>query len=120
MHECINEHQWKIAPDNLLRGKGCPYCSKHGLQLDQEALVYFIKIGEYYKIGVTNSSVYKRFYRDREKEITVFKEEHYSTGKEAFDREQELLQLYKDKRVHIPGYLKSEGNSELFRECPWL
>lgn len=26
LHQCINEHQWKVCPSNILTGQGCPYC----------------------------------------------------------------------------------------------
>jgi hypothetical protein len=28
LHECIEGHHWKAAPENILRGHGCPICDK--------------------------------------------------------------------------------------------
>lgn len=26
LHQCMNDHQWKVCPSNILTGQGCPYC----------------------------------------------------------------------------------------------
>lgn len=120
LHECLEGHNWAVSPDNVLRGKGCPYCSKYGFQLDQPALVYYIKIGSYYKVGITNKSVRERFYRDRDKTIEILREEYFETGKEAKLRESFILDKYSKYRITVEGYLKSGGETELFESPVWL
>ena len=119
LHECVSGHRWKVPPHDILQGKGCPTCSNHGFDLDKPAILYYIKIEtdneKYYKIGITNNSVNKRFAKDRDKKITILLEEHFSNGKDAKDKECHILNTYKDKRADLQSkFLKSKGNTELF------
>lgn len=116
MHKCRFEHTWKTWPHHILAGRGCPYCADYGFKLDAPAILYYIKIGEYYKIGITNRTVRKRFELDRDKSIKILSETEFNTGIEAKEAEKEILSLYADKRVYVPGFLKSGGNTELFTE----
>ena len=117
LHECLNGHIWKVRPNHLLsRGSGCPQCANYQFDADMPTILYYIKIGDYYKIGLTQRSIHKRFYADREKEITIIFEQVFNNLEEAKIAEREFLENHKDKRVHVPGYLKSNGNTELFYE----
>jgi hypothetical protein len=115
-HKCKFEHIWKTWPHHILAGTGCPYCADYGFKLDKPAIMYYIKIGDYYKIGITNRTVRKRFELDLDKPIKILSESYFDTGMEAKNAEKELLDLYKDERITIPNYLKSGGNTELFVE----
>lgn len=119
-HKCKQGHIWKSAPHNVLKGQGCPSCADYGFNTSKPALLYFIKIGEYYKIGITNRSVAQRFSRDKDKAIEILREVHFQTGAEARIEEQRLLKKYEKYRTTVIGYLKSGGNTELFREPVWL
>ena len=41
-------------------------------------------------------------------------QKHFALGSEARLEEQSILNKYKDKRVTVPDFLKSGGNTELF------
>lgn len=119
LHRCDKGHSWKAMPNNVLRGTGCPTCSIRGFNPDIPAILYYIKItsqlGEsYYKIGITNNTVRKRFEKDPDKDIEIIKETYYEVGQEAKDAETAILQKYKSSRKNISGFLKSAGNTELF------
>ena len=115
LHECTYGHKWKASPNNILRGRRCPFCSKSGFKLDKPAILYYIKIGEYYKIGVTNRSVKQRFEDDSSsKKITILDERTFNTGEEALNMEKLLFAQFKEYRIIVPGYLRSKGNTELF------
>ena len=118
LHECIKGHQWKVQPHSVLRGIGCPKCSTNTFDLASPAILYYIKITcdneTYYKIGITNRTVARRFEDDRNKEIIVIKEIHYATGLEAKNEETRILKEHAQHRQNIPGFLKSKGNTELF------
>jgi len=112
-HKCDKDHIWKASPNNILRGRGCPSCSKSGFDPLLPAKLYYIKIGDYYKLGITNRSIRERFYGDN-KPIEILLERNFLIGKDAYIKEQELLAQYKDYRITVPGYLRSKGNTELF------
>ena len=111
-HSCYSGHVWEVEPANILSGFGCPQCAYHGFDLDKPAILYYIKIGDYYKIGITNRSVLDRFSQDKNKPIKILFEKLYATGKEA--KEEEQLILNSHPRISVPGYLAKGGNTELF------
>ena len=112
LHSCINGHQWSATPSNILSGYGCPSCSSTGFKSDKPAVLYYVKLGDYYKIGVTNRTVRARFAQDKDKPLIILQETKYSTGAEAKVEEQRLFNLFPP--INVPGYLKHGGNSELY------
>lgn len=119
LHECAEGHQWKVRPSDIINhNRGCPVCAKSGFNPDKPAMIYYIKIQHenltYYKIGITNLTIAKRFEKDKTKKITTIYTELYDNGSEARIVEKELLDFYKKDRVTINNFLKSGGNSELF------
>lgn len=119
-HECDKcLHIWKAIPNNILRGQGCPNCAIYGFNPEKPAVLYYIKIGEYYKIGITNRTIEERFKKDYDKPIIIIRVVWYSKGKYARQLEQRLLKA--NNRVTVPNYLKSGGNTELFvNPINWL
>ncbi len=116
-HTCSKGHQWSVRPNHILsRRSGCPDCANHQLKYDRVTTLYYIKIGEYYKIGLTQRSISERFADDRDKPITVIFEKSFLDLEEAKVAERNFLAEHKSKRIHISGYLKSNGNTELFIE----
>ena len=115
LHTCENEHTWLISPDNFLRGRTCPYCSNSGFQLDKPGRVYYIKIGDYYKVGITNLTVAERFKRESHP-IRILKEWYFDVGAKAKELESQILLEFSSKRVRENNYLVSGGNTELFSE----
>lgn len=119
-HECSKGHIWEARPNDILSGCGCPYCATTGFKLDEPAILYYLKISKdyetYYKVGITNRTVKERFSLDKDKDIIILKETLYSKGSEARQAEKDILTQFKDKRVNIKDWLKSQGNTELFEE----
>lgn len=72
-----------------------------------------MKEESYYKVGITNNSVKKRFAAETDKEIKILAEIPFINGKDAYDLEQEIFKEFQNERVKIPGFLK-QGNTELF------
>ena len=120
LHECSKGHQWRARPGHVIRGSGCPTCCTAGFKRDEPAILYYIKIVKdnliYYKIGVSNRTIEKRFSADTDKTITVLSITDYALGLEAEKEEQAILEKYKSFRVTVEGFLKSGGNTELFEE----
>lgn len=119
LHECQEGHYWYPTPDKVLAGNGCPSCAKHGFSSNKAAILYYIKITSYqqevyYKIGITNRTVSSRFSQDKDKTIQILLQKEFIIGLDARLEEQSILNKYKDKRVNVPNFLKSGGNTELF------
>lgn len=119
LHECIKGHSWKASPSDILKGRGCPICATYGFNPDKPAILYYIKISTQtdirYKIGITNRTVAERFNLDRDKTIEVLTEEYFDIGEEARSKEKQLLEKYKSYRCKNDNFLKSLGNTELFK-----
>lgn len=104
-------------PCNHLIGQGCPTCAISGFDKNKPAILYYLSInnGQAYKIGITNRTVNERFNITEIKNIQVLKIWEYSLGKEAYDKEQEILKKYSKFKYTGPSLLDS-GNTELFKE----
>lgn len=120
LHECLDcGHIWNVTPNKILMGRGCPSCVDYGFNSNKSAILYYIKITSYheevyYKIGITNRDVADRFFRDKDKTVQILMQKQFVLGSEARLEEQSILSKYKDKRVSVPSFLKSGGNTELF------
>lgn len=119
LHKCNYNHKWRARPYSILKGSGCPICSKRGFKNDKPAILYYLKIEKenlcYYKIGITNNSIEYRFKRDYiDKKIQILYTADFELGEEAYIEEQKLLKKHKLYRVTIKDFLKSGGNTELF------
>lgn len=108
-------HIWKVTPNSILRGTGCPNCAIKGFKPNIPGKLYFVSfthLGEtYYKIGITNKSIRKRFEGDWNRySMKLIWCKEYSIGVYAHKREQELLTMYKDYLVDTN--LLISGNTE--------
>lgn len=108
------------SPNNHLSGHGCPDCNQgykglfHTIETyrNRKTTLYYIKIGDIYKIGLTLESVKRRYSNDRVK-IDIIKEWIFEDGSIAYNLEKKILKdniQYQYQGVNI---LKG-GNSELF------
>ena len=117
-HECLNGHIWQVTPNHILTGYGCPECAKQRFNINKPAILYYIKITKdnlcYFKIGITNQTIRDRFSKDRDKLIEILDIEEFEQGRLAYKKEQQLLLKYSSLRVHVPDFLNSRGNTELF------
>lgn len=105
------------SPNNHLQGQGCPSCAKNGFDKIKPAILYYLKITNgitiVYKIGITNRSVEERFNSIELEKITILKTWDFQLGADAYDKEQEILRLFKDYK-YIGDPILSSGNTELF------
>lgn len=113
-HICTEGHVWKATPSTIRHRSGCPICNRQGFDPTKPAILYYIRIGHYYKIGITTRTVAERFRADKDKPLIVIAEIKFDCGRDARIAEQALLKQV--NRVTVPGYLKSGGNTELFLE----
>lgn len=119
--KCGNTRQHRVC--DILSGKaGCRICFKslNGWSADRykdkETILYFVRINNLYKIGLTMKSVASRYYKELKAgyDIEVIFTIKYSNGAEAFKEEQRILEentkfRYKGDKMLIDG-----GDSELF------
>ena len=119
--KCGNTKQHKVC--HILSGKaGCRICfnSLNGWSADRykgkETILYFVRINNLYKIGLTMKSVASRYYKELKAgyDIEVIFTIKYSNGAEAFKEEQRIIEenikfRYKGDKMLIDG-----GDSELF------
>ena len=111
---------WSTIPKNILEGTNCPSCAKSGFKRNQNALLYYVKITDkqglfYYKIGVTNRTIKERYRLDHDKSIVVL----YSKilmGEDAENIETKVLNENKEHTANVNNFLKSGGNTELFKK----
>lgn len=103
-------------PKYNLHGSGCQECGylKCDNYLDinsyknQKTILYYIKINNYYKIGLTKKSIEKRYKNENIDYIIIDKWE-FKNGEHAFNIEQEILKetikfKIKKEDLNIPGW----------------
>lgn len=108
---------WQQANAHL-SGSNCPICAniaRNALYMDKPTILYYLKIngGQAYKIGITTKSIQERFSSTELQCIEVLATKYYTTGKEAYEAEQQVLVSYNEYKYTGEPLLKA-GNSELF------
>ena len=106
--------EFEQMPSKHLNGSGHPNRAHFGFNINLPAVLYYLKVqgGKGYKIGITNRTVAERFVGENDK-IDVVKTWYYENGKEARDKEQEVLSEYKSMK-YIGKPLLNSGNTEIF------
>ncbi len=119
---CPKHGEWETRPNNHLNAKsGCPTCAKlksnYDIYKNKKTTLYYIYLPDYdlYKIGITQSSVQKRFKWDIDRGVVVEvkKIEVFQDGLEALNREQQILNEHKEHQYRGEDILRG-GNTELF------
>lgn len=111
-NNCNNEY--KQVAFSITRGIGCPYCNKHGFNNNLPGILYYIKIDDVYKIGITNRTVAERFQGEMNK-IKIIKTFYFDKGIEARLKEKEIKNKYKEFKYVGVKKLKS-GHTEMFNK----
>jgi len=102
-----------------LRGTGCQSCSQTGFNKDKEGILYFLKFQKnfatFWKIGITNLTVEKRFGGDA-LFVTDRQEWRFEKGLYAYQIEQTILKEFAKFRYEMPLFslLRLGGNTECF------
>jgi hypothetical protein len=107
---------WQTANDHL-RGSGCPQCARNGFDKSKPGTLYYLKILDnnsiFYKIGITNRTVRQRFQNSELEKITIVKIREFEDGAEAYNKEQEILKMYKEYK-YIGEPILLSRNTEIF------
>lgn len=118
---CGTEKEHRVC--NILTGHaGCKVCSsdKKLWTADRyegnSATLYYVRINNLYKIGITKKGVVSRFYREIAAgyNIEVIFTLDYENGAEAFKEEQRILRENTKYKYKGDKMLLGGGNSELF------
>lgn len=116
---CLScDHEWHPFPHAITSGSSCPRCSPFGFNLDNPAILYYIKIHNPYgspvfKIGVTGKTVHKRFGREMNV-IEILKVQNFSRGEDAYNEEQRILREHVSHLYTGPSILRFTGITEMF------
>jgi hypothetical protein len=117
-NECGKIWECKIADIFNSHQCGCPDCADYGFKPNQPAVLYYIQLigpnGPLWKIGITNRSVRKRLYLDRDRLLSVLLEDKYALGSQAKRTEQEILKLHAAHLYRGPKFMKGGGDREIF------
>lgn len=129
---CPIHGEFEQIPKHHLNGHGCEECSNelknyksHRIYFDKPTTLYYIKIEKegfppVWKIGLTtNNDILKRFSYDIRKgiNITVLHKELFNNGLDALNKEQLIINSFKEFKYKGEKILKS-GNSEIFtKDC---
>jgi Zn finger protein HypA/HybF involved in hydrogenase expression len=117
---------WQSPEGHLRKAKtntGCPECGRAiaiRLYTDDPTILYYIKVTdldgvEYWKIGITKHTLKHRFnHKDEWNHIEVVWTKPYSTGKDAWLLEQQILNRYNKYRLHGPISVLRDGYTEIF------
>lgn len=118
---CPIHGDFKQLASGHLSGYGCNKCKNHGkgrVDMHAPCILYYLNIAgtSLYKIGITTRSIKERYRTSFDKEqFTVVFSKRYSTGREAYEKEQHLLSFY-SSLLYSGSPVLSSGNTELFTE----
>jgi hypothetical protein len=113
---CDKGHEGSLKLSKFKEGIRCAECAVSGFKGTKPATLYYIRFDikgkSYWKIGITNLTVEKRF--DEEPlPFTVIQEKIYLFGYMAKEEEKTILNKYDEFKYSGPPLLKN-GNTELF------
>lgn len=100
---CHKHGSYFQTPTAHLSGQGCPSCANEKSMYDKyknkTTILYYIKIGDFYKVGLTQTSVNKRFIKDIKRGINIqlLSYSIFDDGYEALLIEQRIL----DETLHL-------------------
>ncbi len=109
------------TPNDHKNGHGCPNCgsvrmlhNKHTYK-NRPTTLYYIQVGNLYKIGLTMTEVKTRFIKEINNGLSIklIQSWFFEDGAIAYEREQTILNRFKDNRYIGPNILYG-GNTELF------
>ena len=121
-HQCNKcNHIWRVTPDSIKQGTGCPVCFKNQSAFDRyknkSTWLYYIKIPSknIYKVGLAQKGTKNRWKREPF-EIEILQEKLFEDGYEAYKLEQKIIQNNKDKAWVPSEEEKFTGWTECFVE----
>lgn len=119
---CLEHGSFWQSPGNHAKGDtaaGCPGCALSGFDQTKPSLLYYIAVttddgDTRYKIGITNLSVKRRFPTVDLARMRIVKTWQFEVGRDAAEREAEILSQFAGDRYYGSDILVGAGNTELF------
>lgn len=113
---CDKGHYSSCLPSGILRGNGCRQCVDYGKFRDAPVTLYYVRIlhegKKYYKVGLTQRGVSRRFVGKEGAKITCLYEEVYDSPLLAWESEQSLIRVFKE--FITKDKVLRKGNTEVF------
>lgn len=115
----ICHFQWEACVSNIFshRETGCSNCAKTGFKFLRPANLYYIRISfgdvVLYKVGISCKTTLRRYSASEKVKLEVLYEYKFSTGREAYQAEQNILNIFQDFLYKGAKVLLS-GNTEIF------
>jgi hypothetical protein len=113
---CLEHGEFLQIPAKHLQGQGCPGCAQNGYDPSKPGRLYYVMFDFghtiLYKIGITNTTVQKRFAAEKVKPIVLW-ESTFSDGRIAQKVEADKKREYSEYIYSGTPLLKS-GNTECF------
>ena len=115
---CPDHGKFTQMPITHIRGSKCPFCANQNRAYNKyyyknkRTTLYYIKIKNIYKIGITTKTIQKRFGK-LFGDITVLSEEVFIDGEIAFNKEQNILKEHHQHRM-LDGSFIGGGGTECF------
>lgn len=116
---CPNHGFFEQKANGHSQGRGCPQCANSGFDSAKSAILYLLKFKKdfaiFWKIGITNRTVEKRFGGE-----SMFIVERniweYENGGDAYSIEQKVLAAFAKYRIEMPLFtlLGNGGDTECF------
>ena len=117
---CPEHGDFEQSAQSHLVGHGCSKCANRGFDKLKPGILYIVKIeydsNTYYKVGVTNRNVDKRFASETKVKITTVYEEEFALGFDAYIMEQIIIRNNLDNLYKGERFMKTSKNTELFTE----
>lgn len=117
---CPEHGEFEQTPvKHTSQGCGCSQCTHYGINYTLPAILYYIKYTDpitdvvLYKIGITNKTVNERFINTELQNMNILFELQFSTAKEAYFLEQQIIKRYKQYRYAGPKLIH-RGSTEFF------
>lgn len=110
---CPKHGCWNITLNNLKRGRRCPGCARNGFDPKKASYLYYAKLGEIYKVGITRNKPQLRVSTEHDQAV-VLKQVRFSSGFEARLCEQFILQKFKGYLVDGRPFGVTSGWTETF------
>lgn len=119
---CERGHEFHTNPTNhTTKRSGCPQCYRErqvGTNIKyfrgKPTILYYVKIGDVYKIGITTQTIKQRFYgQTKGRQIRVIKEWFFEDGADAYTLEQSYKKQFREFKYITTDYIHG-GNQELY------
>jgi hypothetical protein len=111
---CGCGHKWTTLASIFKNQKsGCVKCAGRGFDPEKPGIVYYVRFGCLYKIGITNRTVRERF-KNESLKPEIIQIWHFKKGSYAYEFEQKVIRKNAFDLYHGLPILRTVANDEFF------